>query len=334
MTGGAGLRAVVIGAGWGVTHIRALRELGVDVVALVGAAGDSARTEAVAREHGIDLVLDDTTGALELSPDLVTLATPAHTHVALLRRLASVPVICEKPVLGVGGDASRLPERGAPVYVNYAFSFLDTARALAQELRDLGPARAVTVDTAHDLPLAFTPAEWFLEVASHPLSFVVHLLGPPELRPGPQECGPAGEVRLRLRCGVVPVDAVCRPEPGLRGLRHRVSVQTDAGVLSLEGRYVQGQLWRYGPLRLDGRELTRSESPPEDCWYRANRRSIGTVLRALAGDLDEEQAATAGLFTPARAMAVDRCVQRAALAPVGDPQQEVPWPTSSSSLTT
>src|SRR4051794_7915756 len=175
------MRAAVVGTGWGRVHLRALRQLGVDVVAVCGSPEDAHRTQAVANEENIPLALHDARSVLDVGVDLVSVATPARTHDEMLTLFHDVPTICEKPVAGVDGDLARMRQGGAPTYVNYAFSFLDTARVFAEALQRVGAPARVTIDTAYDLPLAFTGPEWFLEGASHPLSFVVHLLGAPTL---------------------------------------------------------------------------------------------------------------------------------------------------------
>jgi hypothetical protein len=150
----------VIGANWGQTHVRALRQHGVEVVALCGAPEDHERTTAVAAEFRIKRAVADPSRLLELDLDVVTVASPARSHAALVQLLAGFPVICEKPLLGMTGDPRRLPDDGARIWVNYAFTFLDSARRMAE----LGGVRAARVTSAYDLPLSFTPGEWAFEV--------------------------------------------------------------------------------------------------------------------------------------------------------------------------
>jgi len=90
---------VVVGTGFGcVTHVRALRAAGFEVVALVGR--DRAKTEARARLFDIPLALTSVDEALGLDHvAAVTIATPPHTHapIALTAIAAGKHVICEKP---------------------------------------------------------------------------------------------------------------------------------------------------------------------------------------------------------------------------------------------
>ena len=303
------MKAAVVGTGWGRVHVRALRLRGVEVVAVCGGPDDGARTRRFAAEEHVPLALDEARSVLDLGLDVVTVATPARTHQEMLTLFKDVPLICEKPVLGVAGDPSRLPEGGAPTYINYAFSFLDTARVFARTLRQLEAPARVKVETAYDLALDFTGPEWFLEVASHPLSLIVHLLGEPALLSGSTTAEPYEATRLDLAIGAVEVEVVSRHEPGLSGLRHTISAYTGAGVLELTGGFHAGQLWRFLPVRLEGVALNAGEWSRDDCWHRANHRSIGAALDAIRSDLAPDRAAAAGLFTPWRAVAIDRCLQ-------------------------
>ncbi len=91
--------AVVFGTGFGcVTHVRALRAAGFDVVALVGR--DPERTTERAGMFDVPLALTSVDEALALDGvDAVTIATPPHTHAAIA--LAAIArgkhLICEKP---------------------------------------------------------------------------------------------------------------------------------------------------------------------------------------------------------------------------------------------
>ena len=71
------MRAVVVGANWGLVHVYALRQAGVEVVALGGR--DRSQLANVATLHGIAHIVDSAAEIRALAPDLVTLATPAAT---------------------------------------------------------------------------------------------------------------------------------------------------------------------------------------------------------------------------------------------------------------
>jgi predicted dehydrogenase len=90
---------VVFGTGFGcVTHVRALRTAGFDVLALVGR--DPAKTAARAELFQIPFGFTSVDEALALDGvDAVTVATPPHTHadIAHAAIAAGKHVICEKP---------------------------------------------------------------------------------------------------------------------------------------------------------------------------------------------------------------------------------------------
>ena len=305
------MRAAVVGTGWGRVHVQALRRSGVEIVAVCGAPEHASRTEAFAAQEHIPLALHEAGSVLDLGVDVVTVATPARTHQDMLILFSDVPLICEKPVVGVAGDLSRLPVGGAPTYINYAFPFLDSAKVFSRTLQGLGGPYWVSVETAYDLPLRFTGPEWFLEVASHPLSLVVDQLGEPTLLTGSTSTDPHDATRLDLAIDDVEVRVVSRHQPGLDGLRHTIRAGTSGGVLELTGAFHTGQRWRFEPVRLDGAPLNEGEWSPHDCWHRANDRSIDAALDAIRADLAPERSAAAGLFTQSRAAAIDRCLQQA-----------------------
>ena len=305
------MRAAVVGTGWGRVHVHALRRSGAQIIAVCGAPQDALRTKAFADEERVPLALDDPRSVLDLDVDVVTVATPARTHQDMLALFQDVPLICEKPVVGVAGDLSRLPEGGAVTYINYAFPFLESAKVFTQALQRLGPPTRVHVETAYDLALHFTGPEWFLEVASHPLSLVVHLLGEPALLTGSTTADPNDVTRLDLAVGDVEVRVISRHQPGLRGLRHTIQARTSAGMLELTGAFHDGRPWRFEPVRLDGVPLNEGEWSPDDCWREANDRSIAAVLDAIRTNVTPEEAAASGLFTQWCAAAIDRCLQLA-----------------------
>ena len=88
------IRAVVIGAGWaGEGHIVALREAGVEVVALFGRTPEPAYQRAV--QLGVtDVRFDWRAGLTELRPEIVSIATPAGLHRAITEFAAVSHAAC------------------------------------------------------------------------------------------------------------------------------------------------------------------------------------------------------------------------------------------------
>ena len=95
----ATLGAVVVGTGFGVfTHLRALRNAGIEVRALVGR--DPAKTRARAQLLGVARAATSLSEALEdAAAQIVTIATPPATHAPLVHEAlaAGRHVLCEKP---------------------------------------------------------------------------------------------------------------------------------------------------------------------------------------------------------------------------------------------
>src|SRR5258708_17209425 len=101
---------VVVGTGFGCfTHVRALRAAGCDVQALVGR--DRAKTARRAEAVEVSRALTSFAEALALpGVDAVTIATPPHTHAALvLEAIAEGKhVLCEKPFARDATEARAL----------------------------------------------------------------------------------------------------------------------------------------------------------------------------------------------------------------------------------
>src|SRR3954454_6834198 len=101
---------VVVGTGFGcVTHVRALRAAGFDVLSLVGR--DPARTERRAEAIGVAHACTSFAEALARpGVDAVTIATPPHTHGELTLEAvhARKHVLCEKPFARDAAEARML----------------------------------------------------------------------------------------------------------------------------------------------------------------------------------------------------------------------------------
>ncbi len=95
----AALGAVVVGTGFGVfTHLRALRNAGIEVRALVGR--DPAKTQSRAKLLGVPRACTSLREALDdAAVHIVTIATPPATHARLVHEAigSGRHVLCEKP---------------------------------------------------------------------------------------------------------------------------------------------------------------------------------------------------------------------------------------------
>lgn len=320
------MRAAVVGTNWGGLHVTVLREAGVDVVALVGLERDATRQ--AADRLGVPAALTRLADLARLDLDLVTVATPAATHHDVLAALPDLPVLCEKPAVGLAPLRPVPAGRSAPVWVNYAFAFLDVARSAGRHLDRLGTIRGATAVSTHDLGhLAFSDAAMFMELVPHPWSWLVTVLG----RPVPASGGSAegetadggtaaggsaegarGRAEILVTCGDVPVRLVCEREPGLAGIRHDVVLEGAQAVLHLRGTYRMEAGWRFDPPLLRrrgepasaGRTVGEAETGPPDPWHRANARAVAAVVDAVAGGDPSPL-----LFRWDRALDLDRAAQ-------------------------
>ena len=118
------LKVLVAGTGFaGKGHAQAFRATGCDVVGLVG------RTAHVVRDVAADLAIPyhgtDWDAALaDLSPDVVSIATPGGAHAAPIRAAiaAGCHVFCDKPLATDGATASELSDLARAAGVKTAFA--------------------------------------------------------------------------------------------------------------------------------------------------------------------------------------------------------------------
>lgn len=290
------LTAGIIGVNWGLVHLHNLRNAGVHVGGLCAASGAAA----VAKAHGVAFA---TSNPDELSSfDLVVIASPPESHLELLVRFPEAFVICEKPVHGAWPLPTLAPRDG--VFVNYAFGFLDVARAAQRELEALGPVEEVRIASRVALEAPFDAERWFLEVASHPLAWLLHDHDArPRRRAADADCF-ALEARRDdgavLRAGV--------QVGGAPGIEHHVRIEAARGRLELAGDFRPGSAWRFGPVRVNGEARGDAEDGPGDPWLRANARSVEAMLEVARGHRSNAQGLDTGLFDLERAQRVERVV--------------------------
>lgn len=129
--------ALVFGTSFGVlTHVRALRDAGVDVLGLVGR--DDRKTKERAEFFGIPYAFTDLDDALGLSgADLVAVATPPATHapITLAAIEASKHVLCEKPFAMDLGQARAMLAAAERAGVVHALGFENRFKTHQETLR-------------------------------------------------------------------------------------------------------------------------------------------------------------------------------------------------------
>ena len=188
------LRAVVVGAGWaGEGHTLALRNAGVDVVALCGRSPEPTRVRAGQLE--IPHVRFDWRAAIEeLQPEIVSIATPGPTHRAIAEYAARLGchVVCEKPLAGSAEDGRAMlvaAERAGVKHGYAATGRYTPATRLARQLVQqgmIGEIHAIECYDRWSLPDP-VPYSWVFCIEegggllansfTHKLAQVLHIIG-------------------------------------------------------------------------------------------------------------------------------------------------------------
>jgi len=166
--------AVVVGTGFGVlTHLRALRAAGCNVVALVGR--DEAKTAERAARFDVPNALTSVRDAVALpGVDAVAVATPPHTHREFVLEAVSAQkhVVCEKPFARDAAEGSTMldaAERAGVVHlIGTEFRFGAGQAQLARTIRAgvIGEPRHALFELqlpTHADPSAELPDWWQLE---------------------------------------------------------------------------------------------------------------------------------------------------------------------------
>jgi predicted dehydrogenase len=190
-------KAVVVGTGFGVlTHLRALRAAGFEVVALVGR--DPQKTAQRAAKAGVPHGLTSLAAALALpGVDVVSVATPPHSHASVVLEAiaAGRHVVCEKPFARDVAEARRMLEAAEKAGVVHLFGTefrFATGQAVAtRAVRAglIGAPRLATfmlqvpmlADPSTEVPAWWSEASqgggWLGAYGSHVIDQVQHTLG-------------------------------------------------------------------------------------------------------------------------------------------------------------
>ena len=295
----AALKAGIIGTVWGRIHCGTFRQAGCEIAVLVGQ--DAAKAAAVAEAEGVPVGTNDL-AALD-DCDVIVIASPTATHVEYLDRFKHKLVFCEKPLIGRVPDPAWLARLSASqIYVNYTFSFLDSARVLAQRIRagHLGKVHRILLQVGVNLPADKAPDEWFMEVAVHPLSFLLNVFGPFRTETFAVGNGRAN-VGVLLSNAEQMLDVSLYDHP-LEGILIDMTVIGESATARLSGGFRVGQDWWFDPLLINGMPFTDGEYHySEDVWYRAIRRAVRTFCEVARGERTREEAEAIGLFGLARA---------------------------------
>lgn len=291
--------AAIIGTNWGQIHLQPLREAGLTVNAYVGQ--DEMATQAAAAQAGVPVGTND---IMKIgTPDVVVIASPASAHIETIQALPYSHLFCEKPVIGWQGDASRLPPWSSRLLVNYAFSQLETAKTIEKLMTRV---HSVTLKSTMNLgERNFCVEQWFFEVASHPLSWLLHWLGEPEVIHRQVN---ASDIQLTLRCQTSEID-VLFSVGGEPGIFHELQFENEDGHFETQGCYRPGFPWRFEPIYHNGQPVTKGEYNDDDVWLQANKRSLNLALSVFRGDMTLSQAEQLGAFGLVKALWIEKVLQ-------------------------
>lgn len=297
---GTALRAAIVGAGLiSDVHITGLRKLGVQVVGVVDS--DFTRAREKAGEHDIErayLTLREL--FRDTVPDVVHVLTPPATHAAVCEEAfaAGCHVYVEKPMAATEEDclrmiaAARKAERELCVGHSLVYDPLMQRVRRMIASRELGELEHVSAVYSYDPDrIPGFAGKWygqlvggFLEdLAAHPASVVVHLLGMPcevhRVAARPR----GGEVRqisalvdAERGTGSIFVSLDSRPEEvsvELRGTRATVRVNFSSMTLSVDRVRGVPRKIAYGISNLDAAA-------------RLTTQTIGAGARMALGKMD------------------------------------------------
>jgi predicted dehydrogenase len=173
-------RAAIVGAGFVArVHVRALRELGVPVVAVCG------RTLEGAQAFGEGTPYDDLIELLERErPDVLHVCTPNHVHAeqALAALERGVHVVCEKPLAVSGDECARMVEAAERQGLVGATCYHVRGYPLVEQLRsEIAAGTLGEVTAAHGRYLCddilSVASAWRIDPARSGPSYVVGDLG-------------------------------------------------------------------------------------------------------------------------------------------------------------
>ncbi len=284
----APLKAIVVGTGFGCRiHVPALRAAGFEVVGLVGA--ELRRTTQRAEQNGVAGGFADLEEAIsQTGADVVTVATPPHTHcplaVAAFER--GCHVLCEKPFARDSAEARAMltaaRKSGKVHLIGNEFRFVPQRAAAARAIADglIGEPRFATfVQIAafvkyweRDFPdWWFEPAEgggWLGASGSHVVDQIRSWLGEfdsvsASLTTVALTRGPVDDsysVRFRLKNGL---EGVMQQSSAAYGpLTELTAIAGDKGRIWLDGgavRFADGEGERNLPIPV---ELSLPPPPP------------------------------------------------------------------------
>lgn len=293
-------QAGIIGINWGRTHIPHYRNNGVAVTTLC--AKQIKPLQQACNEEAIPQAETSVCALKQL--DVVTIATPAHTHAEIIKTLGSTKLICEKPLVGLNSDITHWQQPNANLLVNYAFAQLNTAKTIEKWLTSQTQPCVVNLVTQVNLPGTFTLKEWFLETASHPISWLLHCFGDYSQSTLIEE---NGQLIVELQCGDHQLRFVFELT-GEPGIEHSLTIQSNQ-TLTSKGYYRVGEKWRFEPILVNGDAINDGEYSESDCWQDANQRSVGLMLAMFNQSISWKNGLQLGAFDAQKAILIEKMLR-------------------------
>jgi dTDP-4-dehydrorhamnose reductase len=150
--------------------------------------------------------------------------------------------------------------------------------------------------------LSFTAWEWFYEVASHPVSGLLHWLGEPSAIKSNTD---GNAMLLNFYAGVTPI-TVNFSVGGEPGIYHELELAEQETTWQVKGEYRPGSPWRYSPIYTGQTSITDGEYLDSDCWLRANQRALLLAIEHFEGQLSLAEAENQGAFGLKKALWLER----------------------------
>jgi len=301
------LRALVIGTGWaGEGHTKALRQAGVEVVALCGRTPEPAL--AMAQKLGIaDVRFDWREAIAALQPDIVSIATPAgaHCEIALVAAQLGCHIVCEKPLGLDAAQASAMLQAVAQVGVKHGYAATSRyapAAVYAQRLLAAGLIGHVQeVESIHHFNTSpLSPYSWFFQL-SHGGGALYndfpHFLGQVLFMTGGKLQAVSGTARQLL--DQVPVG------PPIHDLR--------VGFVPLDPKQAAASTWQTNDADMGYTILGRLQLPAggtADVLFQASEMAAGRYPNSLAFYGSKGSLHLAGAFFSETIAHFDRAEQR------------------------
>ncbi|NTS78791.1 Gfo/Idh/MocA family oxidoreductase [Catenovulum sp. SM1970] len=300
------MKVALVGTNWGRIHINIFRRLGMDINLLIGK--NLEKSQQIAKQEGIAKAsnsLEDLS-----SVDLIILATPASTHLDIIKAFPDKAIWCEKPVSLAHIDESELDyQQLSRCYVNYAFPHLNSVKLATNIIREgrLGRVQSVMIKCGFNLPGDKSFSEWYSDIIIHPFSYVHHLFGKFELQMAYQ-MPEHNHISSVFTTKNIQMDmSFYRSHEA--GMLFDITFIGEKSDLHLKGGYKPYSHWHFDPVKVDSVPQNAGEhSKDEDIWLQANAEAARLFLHTINGEITTNEAKASGLYNLKRAINMEKAL--------------------------